>query len=70
MDTSAEHAAHLAIMDHVDRLNNQITGNGQPGLLTRVARLEVKVQAMLWAGAFVAGAAIGPLVQEIIDALR
>ncbi len=60
--------AHIKIT--MDRLDHAILGNGQPGLMTRAAKLEQIAAILIWVSTAVTGTLIGLIVTAIWKAVH
>jgi len=55
-----------AIDDEIKCLKKKLDGNGRPGILERLSRLETKVSIIMWLNVIMAGTLVTGLMKIIV----
>ncbi len=57
---------HARLEEDIKYIKNKLDGNGRPGVLERLSRLETKLTIIIWLNGFMASAVIGSIIKSII----
>lgn len=57
---------HDNMVDDVKCIKNKLDGNGRPGVLERLSRLETKMNIIIWLNGFMASAMIAGIIKPFI----
>jgi len=57
---------HVRMEDDIKHIKDKIDGNGRPGILERLSRLETKMTIIIWLNGFMASAMAAGIVKSII----
>jgi len=59
-------AEHKNIERNLKSINSKLDGNGRPGILERLSRLETKVSIIMWLNVIIAGSLVAGLMKMIV----
>ena len=57
---------HESLVEDIKSINKKLDGNGRPGILERLSRVETKLNIVIWLNGLMAGVMIASVLKPII----
>lgn len=57
---------HKNMAEDLKTMKNKLEGNGRPGILERLSRLETKMTIIIWLNGFMASAMVASIIKPLI----
>lgn len=57
---------HEHLVNDIKHIKNKLDGNGRPGVLERLSRLETKMTIIIWLNGFMASAMTASIIKSLI----
>lgn len=57
---------HKNMAEDLKTMKNKLEGNGRPGILERLSRLETKMTIIIWLNGFMASAMVAGIIKPLI----